>query len=81
VHGYAAFERVVQAEIRTGRPPIARDRFDRAVDASDEPAVMDDVCRAALTASFGARLCDRLADVREVWSQTTFYVFDPDSWG
>jgi len=70
----------VQAEIRTGRPPIARDRFDRAVDAGDEP-VMDDVCRAALRASFGARLRDRLADVREVWSQTTFYVFDPDSWG
>lgn len=25
-------------------------------------------------------LRERWADVRRVWSQTTFYLFDPDSW-
>jgi len=81
VHGYAAFERVVQTEFRTGRPLIARDHLDGALEPGDEPAVVDDVNGPAPTGSFSARLRDRLADIREFWAQTTFYVFDPQSWG
>jgi hypothetical protein len=28
----------------------------------------------------GERLAERLDDLRETWSQTTFYLFDPESW-
>ena len=28
----------------------------------------------------GRRLAERWADLREAWSQTTFYLFDPESW-
>jgi hypothetical protein len=28
----------------------------------------------------GERLAARWADLRETWSQTTFYLFDPESW-
>jgi hypothetical protein len=28
----------------------------------------------------GARIAARLDDLCEAWSQTTFYLFDPDSW-
>jgi len=29
---------------------------------------------------FDARLEDALEDLREAWAQTTFFLFDPDSW-
>jgi hypothetical protein len=29
---------------------------------------------------FGDRVAARLADLREAWSQTTFFLFDPESW-
>jgi hypothetical protein len=28
----------------------------------------------------GERLASRWADLREAWAQTTFYLFDPESW-
>lgn len=28
----------------------------------------------------GRRLSERLGDLRETWAQTTFYLFDPESW-
>jgi hypothetical protein len=28
----------------------------------------------------GKRLAGRWQDLREAWSQTTFYLFDPESW-
>ena len=28
----------------------------------------------------GRRLADRWEDLRDAWSQTTFYLFDPESW-
>ena len=28
----------------------------------------------------GAILAERWARIRETWAQTTFYLFDPDSW-
>ena len=29
---------------------------------------------------FGERLADRWIDLREAWSQTTFFLFNPESW-
>ena len=29
---------------------------------------------------FGERLAARLDDLLETWSQTTFFLFDPESW-
>ncbi len=82
MHGYAAFGRVVPAEIRTGRPLIASwDPPGRALEPGGEPVDVEDVSPGALTVSIGARLRDKLADVREGWSQATFYLFDPNSWG
>ena len=30
--------------------------------------------------TFGDRVADQIADVREAFSQMTFYLFDPESW-
>jgi hypothetical protein len=30
--------------------------------------------------TFGDRLADQIADVREAFGQMTFYLFDPESW-
>lgn len=44
------------------------------------PAWLDREPIELLGRPFGARLAERWDDLRETWSQMTFFLFDPDSW-
>jgi hypothetical protein len=82
--GYAANARLQGGSLRlvdrraidaaTGEPPARQ--FERRT--------TDPVIDEALTERAGRPLFDRLAsrldDLRETWSQMTFFLFDPDSW-
>ena len=79
VHGYAAFERVV-AEIRPPERSVAASQPALAL-GPDVVALIVTVDDEPPSSSSAARLRDALADAREAWAQTTFYLFDPVYWG
>lgn len=51
---------------------------DSTVPAGTEPPVADQI--ELVGRPIGEAICDWLASIGESWSQTTFYLFDPDSW-
>jgi hypothetical protein len=70
----------VTARIERVRPRVARwtgaSELDRAaVDPILEPEAVDLVGRP-----LAAIIAERWARFREAWGQTTFFLFDPDSW-
>ena len=73
--GYTVSARIDRASPRLARhdaqPAMAADPV-RPADASDP---LDLVGRP-----FDARLLERWAAFRKAWSQTTFFLFDGDSW-
>ena len=76
VHGYVVFERV-GARARRPAQPVAL-----AADGAAGPTILPMIEDVGATASpLSARLREVLADARELWAQTTFFVLDPNSWG
>ena len=70
--GYVAVERLGRAEIRFGlvrTPPESR-QFERA-QVEIEDLVHD---------ASAERLTERIDDLRALWRQTTFFLFDPQGW-
>ncbi len=91
--GYAASARLQGGSPRF--VPISRSGFDdaTAVLACDAAARLDALDRAPIDLvgrpfgkrpfgkrPFGERLAARWDDLRETWAQTTFFLFDPESW-
>ena len=72
--GYEAFGRVERG--RVAAMPGWATRDSRAmVDGS-----LDDAADASVGQAVDAPVHDWLAALREQWSMTTFFLFDPDSW-
>jgi len=74
--GYVATERIVQARPRFVASDLGWSGRDVLTEGSD---------RSATTGSTESRPLDErfhhaLEDLRETWAQTTFFLFDPDSW-
>jgi hypothetical protein len=65
----------IQAARSAGRPAPAGPRLASAVDG--EPPVEDVRVVRSLSS---AQLRERAAGLRRTWDQTTFYLFDPESW-
>jgi len=83
--GYAAFGLVEAGRVSTlptvrwrSGCPVDGGRFEDAR-FEDVSAMIEDAGDAAATPA-RARFRDRVATVREQWSITTFYLFDPNSW-
>lgn len=76
VRGYVAFERVVARGRDHWSGSRAASNDLPAGEAAEPVAVVDDD-----VTSSGWSLGDTLADLRDLWSQLTFFVFDPASWG
>jgi hypothetical protein len=74
VHGYAATARI--EHVQPHRVGVAR-APEPAVDAS--VIVEADPVEIA-GRPFGQRWADFAAHVRVTWAQTTFFLFDPESW-
>ena len=72
-------ERIERAPVHRARQPMAPDPPDQPPRSPDLPDITD-VSGAPFGQSFRARLRDKLEDLGELWSQTTFYLFDRDSW-
>jgi hypothetical protein len=74
VAGYAA-----SARIRDGRPRLAG--AERTDDPRDDPTARPEVEQIELSGpSLDGRLAAWWAGIRETWSETTFYLFDANSW-
>ena len=72
--GYEAFGRVQRG--RVAAMPLWATQDSRAiVDGS-----LDDAADASVGPAVDAPVHDWLAALREQWSMTTFFLFDPDSW-
>jgi hypothetical protein len=77
---YAVIARIGRAE-----PHLVLGDLDRDLDADDGPDGMLAVDVPVLAADViradePDRLAEWLSRARELWKQTTFYVFDADSW-
>lgn len=78
---YVVRARIVGAEPHRARRSPARDPGGTSVARADhgggdvDQEVLDVVGRP-----FGQVIGERWGRAREIWSQTTFYLFDPDSW-
>jgi hypothetical protein len=74
----------------TGSPTAAARRVDRIslrvaamADASPDDVVLDHPVVIELdrdAPGLGDRMAERLERIREAYKQTTFYLFDPESW-
>ena len=73
---YAVVERLGGVSLRLG--PVGRGE----PDASAEPAsvALRTSALVDLTPTIPDRLPDRLASIREAWSQATWYLFNPEGW-
>jgi hypothetical protein len=77
--GYVAVAILGAAEIRVDRP--GGDRAPgraRVAPPADHGSPVEDVRVVRSLAS--EQLRERAAAVRRIWDQTTFYLFDPESW-
>jgi hypothetical protein len=77
MHGYA-----VRARLDHGEPRVvawAGPDIDTMA-AADGPDVDELEPIDLVGTPFGERFTDWVIGVREAWSQTVFYVFDPESW-
>ena len=72
---YAVIARIDRVDPHlAGRPPVTREHWS-VVEAIDAAQSVDLVGEP-----LGAILAERWARVREIWGQTTFFLFDADSW-
>ena len=72
---YAVTARIVRADPHLARwsvPTVPQPRF---VEREAAPEAIDLVGRP-----LGAGLAEHWARLKETWAQTTFYLFDADSW-
>jgi hypothetical protein len=74
VNGYAATARIGRAQVRACASP-APSSLTRPWPEGAEAAVF-----VPGSPSPDVRLVDRLADLRVLWRQTTFFLFDADAW-
>jgi hypothetical protein len=70
---------------RIGRvdPHLTVRDLEHDLDAGDGPGGLtteDDVAIEVIRASEPGPIAERLLRMRELWTQTTFYLFDADSW-
>lgn len=80
--GYVAIAFLESSMIRMDRPALAEPPL--AGPRSEEPAPIEDV-RVVRSLSVeelraGSALRERKAAIRRAWEQTTFYLFDAESW-
>jgi hypothetical protein len=75
--GYAVSSRIGQVELRSplGQAILADGRSDPMAPPTAEGALEDLAGRGAW-----ARFHELRDDLVSAWRQTTFYLFDPDSW-
>lgn len=74
--GYVATERITRARPRfvgTGLGWAVREPSGVATDWHDDQPLADD-------RPLDRRIQDALSELREEWSQATFFLFDPNSW-
>lgn len=72
---YAVIARIDRVDPHlAGRPPASR--ADWSVVEAVDPAQSVDLVGRPL----GSAVAERWAHVREIWAQTTFYLFDAESW-
>ena len=74
--GYVATERITRARPRfvgTGLGVAAREPIGDATDWQSDRSYADD-------RPLDRRIQDALSELREEWSQATFFLFDPNSW-
>ncbi len=77
--GYVAVAILGAAEIRVDRPGDGRALGrGRAVPPADHGSPIEDIRVVRSLAS--EQLHERAATLRRIWDQTTFYLFDPQSW-
>ena len=76
--GYVASARIVRAAPRLVRADARRDGFVESSSARVIDAQILESERSIEAASVG--IGERVAAVRERWSQLTFFLFDPNSW-
>ena len=77
--GYAASRRIEHVTVHVGRADIPLRLPDAAalgVSSEDVDVVAEDLVGRPLDVV----LEERWASIRETWSQTTFYLFDPEGW-
>ena len=72
---YAVTARVDRVQPRLARWVGATQSDGATADATPQPESVDLVGRP-----LGANMAERWARIREAWTQTTFFLFDPDSW-
>jgi hypothetical protein len=76
--GYVASARIVRVAPRLARAGAARDGFaERSAAVPVETLIVES---DPAVAAGSITLVDRVAAIRELWSQLTFYLFDPNSW-
>ena len=78
--GYVASARIVRVAPRLARADAVRDG---AAEIRSTPAAAIEtliVEADPAVAAGSSALVDRVAAIRERWSQLTFYLFDPNSW-
>ena len=72
---YAVIARIDRVDPHlAGRPPAFREDW-TAVEALDPAQAVDLVGQP-----LGSIVAERWAHIREIWAQTTFYLFDAESW-
>jgi hypothetical protein len=80
--GYVAIAFLESSMIRMDRPAL--DEPTLAVPSTEEPAPIEDVrvvrSLSAEELRAGSALGERKAALRRAWEQTTFYLFDAESW-
>jgi hypothetical protein len=81
VSGYIASARVVRAAPRLARAGTVRWGFAESRPAPAAPAIETLIVEADPAVAAGSNtVVDRVAAIRERWSQLTFFLFDPNSW-
>lgn len=79
--GYVAHARIEQARPHRPAAPTSVDRSSPApVRVAAHADLRDPECAELIGTSLDERLGQWLVGVREAWSQTTFFLFDPESW-
>jgi hypothetical protein len=72
---YAVIARVERVHPHVARSAGASQPTREVADPMSEPDAVDLVGRP-----LGALVAERWARIREAWAQTTFFLFDPESW-
>jgi len=80
VDGYATCARIERARPRFVVAGPGFDGPSRAPSGVAESALADHRPVELVGVPLDERLAQWLAGVRETWSQTTFFLFDPESW-